>query len=518
MIFRNGGNSGTFEMILAKNQKEEWEKLGIKITSLMEESREVLLLFRYNVAKRDYQHPLFEILKKMHIKWRDLNSYCSTGSGLYVGTIHATKGLEFPIVFLYDVDVSFKRQWRFSNCSFFRDPKSWFVGNAGEFIHLRQVEEIGSETFREYLDATYCKEPEGSSTLMQNMRRLYDGFIAEKWRLYYVALTRAKDHIFHSFGSMGGKAPTWGNEFRERVKAFWLSNDESYVEMFDEPPDPLPTARTQIDLAFEKHLSVEGINQSFLPSSIDPTHVYDLLLCPRRYEYTTLKRARGMQCHEAGHSDFSINFGDTLHKMLELYDYETHDYTLAMAYLDELKYLKEDDQILLKNALEQYPSFIRQFIQSQKLETTEVLIEKAIQTKITINGSLIVLRGIIDLVFHSENGIRILDVKSNYAEIYATDSENKRLDKNFIQQHHRYQLLTYKMMLEQLGFDIEDIFIASLSKTSKTQVKWTLVPITDGEDLKEKLQTCLPFKMTQDGLEQNITSYCRVCEFRHLCK
>jgi len=434
-----------------------------------------------------------------------------------VATIHATKGLEFPIVFLYDVDVNFDSQWRYSNCGFFGQPTYWFEGHAGQFIHLRQAEEPGSDQYRELLRRIYCRKPEGSSAFMQNMRRKYQDFVAEKWRLYYVALTRAKDHIYHGYRYRQGQARGWGNEFRKRIENFTEQENASYVERLDAPPQLQQPTKPSSSLAFKSNPAISKIGATFIPCTIDPTHIYDLLFCPRRYQYTTLKRARGMQCHEAGYSEFSSHFGDILHKMIEKYDYQTHDTAAARSYLDGLKYVRANERILLQDAIEKYSFFVRDYIRSLNPQNPQVLKEKFIQIHLKINSKPIQLRGIIDLLLIDGNSVHIYDVKTNYPLLNAKDSSKMQLRKKFMQRHHQNQLLTYRMMIERLGYNVEEPTIFSINKVSNQTVRWTAITVTETLSLLNRLKKVIPLKVTRNGLETIKDPFCDICEFKGLC-
>jgi len=98
------GVHGILEIIISKSRDEEYKALIEKITHLLKVPQEILLLFRRNMQKIGYQHPFFDKLKAHNIEWRDLKEYNHLATGLYVGTLHGTKGLESDTIIIPEVD------------------------------------------------------------------------------------------------------------------------------------------------------------------------------------------------------------------------------------------------------------------------------------------------------------------------------------------------------------------------------------------------------------------------------
>jgi len=99
-----GGDHGILELIISETRKEECKKLAEKISLLQKQPQEILLLFKYNMAKYDYDHPLFRNLRDLNIEWRDLENYTYGSNGLLVGTIHGTKGLECDTIIIPEIN------------------------------------------------------------------------------------------------------------------------------------------------------------------------------------------------------------------------------------------------------------------------------------------------------------------------------------------------------------------------------------------------------------------------------
>ncbi len=98
------GENGSVEIMLAKSRSEEYKKLAEKIERLAKLPQEIIILFKSNMAKKEYQHPLFEYFKKFKINWIDLSKYNYQIPGILIGTLHGTKGLEFSTIIIPEFD------------------------------------------------------------------------------------------------------------------------------------------------------------------------------------------------------------------------------------------------------------------------------------------------------------------------------------------------------------------------------------------------------------------------------
>ncbi len=98
------GTHGVVEIVISNSQKEECEVLAKKISRLLRQPQEILILFKYNVVKREYDHPLFDHLRHREIEWSDLANHVYSDPGVLIGTIHGTKGLECDTIIIPEVD------------------------------------------------------------------------------------------------------------------------------------------------------------------------------------------------------------------------------------------------------------------------------------------------------------------------------------------------------------------------------------------------------------------------------
>lgn len=98
------GSHGIVEIMVSETRNEEYMNLTDKITHLLKYPQEVLILFKYNMAKLEYKHPFLESLRNYNIEWIDLQKYNYESPGLLIGTLYGTKGLESDTIIIPELD------------------------------------------------------------------------------------------------------------------------------------------------------------------------------------------------------------------------------------------------------------------------------------------------------------------------------------------------------------------------------------------------------------------------------
>ncbi len=98
------GNHGSVEIIISESREEEYQKLAEKIDNSLKVPQEILVLFRKNMSKINYKHKFFDHLKNSDIKWKDLKKHNYESTGLLIGTLHGTKGLESDMIIIPELD------------------------------------------------------------------------------------------------------------------------------------------------------------------------------------------------------------------------------------------------------------------------------------------------------------------------------------------------------------------------------------------------------------------------------
>lgn len=124
----------------------------------------------------------------------------SLGGAVQIMTVHQSKGLEFPMVFVPDLGAGFNLGERES---FYADQVPVEMTITGDRIIREEITEIGINA------ANPENEWEQEPILIKRIlkKRLRDKLIAEKKRLFYVAVTRAMDHLV-LVGHTGFSNPT----------------------------------------------------------------------------------------------------------------------------------------------------------------------------------------------------------------------------------------------------------------------------------------------------------------------
>ncbi len=112
----------------------------------------------------------------------------SLGGAVQIMTVHQSKGLEFPMVFVPDLGAGFNLGEREQ---LYADLVPYQMNIDGDSIIRKEKPEIGINAANPQNE--WESEPILIKRIMKN--RLRDKLIAEKKRLFYVAATRAMDHL-----------------------------------------------------------------------------------------------------------------------------------------------------------------------------------------------------------------------------------------------------------------------------------------------------------------------------------
>ncbi|HHU08051.1 MAG TPA: UvrD-helicase domain-containing protein [Clostridiaceae bacterium] len=112
-------------------------------------------------------------LREKEAKPEEIEPAVSSREAVQVMTVHASKGLEFPVVFLGGLASNYHRRdsYQFANISEERGISSYSIDPAGggTYLNLPHQKQLEAEIMAEK---------------------------AERWRLLYVAMTRAEDHLY----------------------------------------------------------------------------------------------------------------------------------------------------------------------------------------------------------------------------------------------------------------------------------------------------------------------------------
>jgi len=98
------GTHGSVEVMVSESRTEEYRALIEKISRILKRPQSILMLFKYNLMKRNFDHPLFGLLQEKDINWKGLEDYNYNSKGLLIGTLHGTKGLEFDTIIIPEIN------------------------------------------------------------------------------------------------------------------------------------------------------------------------------------------------------------------------------------------------------------------------------------------------------------------------------------------------------------------------------------------------------------------------------
>jgi ATP-dependent helicase/nuclease subunit A len=429
-----------------------------------------------------------------------------------VATVHATKGLEFPVVFHYYPKSDIASQWRFS-----RQGERIYKADLGRFVSLQQIAPPG--TSNEEWEAYFSPDNSLKNSISRLSKpllydRLNHEFYAEKWRLYYVALTRASDHIYHNIEKPRGET-NWLYWFKR-----WYDSQKSNTRGIDraiQPGTSLASPTPVENLKFEQTLYNQCVAQSniFIPRSLNPSHLYDLLLCPRRYQYAVLQNVKGgPHCQHGTPTDYdAVRFGTLLHQALELRDFSRKEPNPEYQnFINRLKVEDEDEAKQIERGTKSFldSDFFKDYklvtLRNKKeLEILHVIHEPIADTDIFMNDKIDLLLEI------SKNNVLIVDYKTNYPT--GNNPEDK-----FARNHYAYQLAAYANAIRDgFGLAVIGTFILSYDITHN---EWKEHKISDTIDIRKEILSKIPLKIIDGGLEKNTTrEFCqKICEFRMTCK
>jgi len=423
-----------------------------------------------------------------------------------IATVHATKGLGFPIVFIFypQSDLAY-RWWRLTLSNM-----KVFVKDQGEFILIRQVSPPGaSSVWENYL------RPQNTLDIPQPYA-LFDSFntedFSEKWRLYYVALTRAKDHIFQNKLPSKGNGEyrfCWQDVFlkwfrRNRTRKYLETVNLTWEEPSEEPNEAANFEHEAYDTLMEKC-------SSFTPRVINPSHLYDLLFCPRRYQYVVLQRVSGGEsCIYRGDRE-TMRLGIRVHHALELRDFSSK--TPNKEYEHYIHTLEQVDERGAKEVNEMVKKFMNSdFYKNYRLNRARVKKEMEIllELKSTKNSQKVLMSDKIDLIIEGNGGVIIADYKTNYPT-----GDDPRAD--YERKHNRCQLQAYALALEKgLGMKVQEALILYYDGA-----EWKLEQVgVNASKMEKAILDKLVIKVEDGGLEKKPKDdFCEDhCEFSELCK
>ena len=316
----------------------------------------------------------------------------SDDDAVRIMTVHASKGLEFPVVILTGLGAGESRQ---------HEPVLFDRGSGSV--------EVG---FGAQNDAVRFRTSGFDDVLARE--RLAES--AESVRLAYVAATRARDHLvvslFHSKNNKSCAAATISG-FMEGSDDYWreiLDNSLSFGVNGD--ADQAGASAPQDDFTKRSQWIEERdkiVRQASRPQTVSATALASVSKEESGQGQIPYRRGRG-----------STNLGRAVHSVLQTVDMEAGEglesISRAQATVEGLAGRWEEIRGLAKNALDS--DAVRSAVASGKYF-------RELFVSAPINGALI--EGFVDLLFENENGLTIVDYKTD--DVDSSEDIDRALDK-----------------------------------------------------------------------------------------
>jgi ATP-dependent helicase/nuclease subunit A len=401
-------------------------------------------------------------------------------------TIHAAKGREFPIVFAIDL---------IHRLNYPRPQKQRFLSKRTEGFTLRPraAEQPCPDTcsfptpdseanvwLSEDFDADFadCTGPiwlsdersnSGKIAYPNPLNEYLKPQISESWRMLYVALTRATDHLFMGLGEdepYNGKWTTWMCGIRDSLSENGKWPDNLSYSLLTEPSNSNSEDQTEpVPIGVDDVSPGEGTEEEtpntdgmdvfldadgptprvetvpFIPNKITPNSLHTLIECPRRYQYHHVQQVTDIRHpeHEEATTPGTIEameWGTLVHRALEQFIHNGRDASLGV--------FQHENQIIqtaFKNGiLAEFTSSLTWDQVSNYCDEEDILTEHELQSCIDIDGVDVQVRGKADLLYRSENDWHIVDFKTaSFGDIPS-----------YLKQKHERQVLTYAWLIEEI--------------------------------------------------------------------
>ena len=405
-----------------------------------------------------------------------LSSYSSGANAVCIDTIHQSKGLEYPVVFLLFMGTKDK-------CFFYNDPKL-----------LVYDKSYGIDIYG-YNPDTRKYETTFKNIVVSEEKRKAD--IAENMRLLYVAMTRAKEKLI-VVGSFTGNVEMGNrylsNEDVDETKNFgdWIiptisaENWELKTYMMDEidaiesevPLTEEPTDNRETDTSADEPNPADwqypSAGKNYIKSKMSVTELKRLQNNEEGHVVPYRKSSRDMKEKKSGFS--ATEQGTILHEVLRRIDFskcidKTHDELLSIVN-DTVDMMVDKGFILEAEREAVLPELIINFLQSeigQRAAKAES-IQKELPFTLLVDGKDVnekyvgetVMQGIIDCCFTENGQFVVVDYKSDKVK----GEELKKRAKEYSVQINEYS----KALTKITGIPVKEKYLFFLREGQSVEV------------------------------------------------
>ncbi len=331
------------------------------------------------------------------------------GNVVHIMTVHASKGLEFPIVFLPNLA---------------KGPR----GDSGSIRFDHDVR-LALQYMKE-IDPLKKPEEKASPAFHMIKARAKDQAIEEAKRLFYVAVTRARDYLVLASEEKAANH-SW---YDMLLKAFEQNNSlRNYVQEYSEVPE-LQSWENSGDYYEPPKLNPRKlVKESFSVSEImtfinDPVKYYDKYIIKLEDEWL-FDQNRGFQDNDQPLS--SATLGTIVHRACELLD---NGYDLTEAKQEALTMIDDElEKITYQAAMDE---LIDNYCYLEELELGTTV---ATEWPFVMELDGVEIIGEIDKIVEKDGFYHLIDIKTNNSDDYVS-----------LISYYTPQLYLYKMAFEKV--------------------------------------------------------------------
>ncbi|MGN0372462.1 MAG: helicase-exonuclease AddAB subunit AddA [Enterocloster sp.] len=424
-----------------------------------------------------------ERLKKFDTDYGEAQAGGSQEKAVRIMSIHKSKGLEFPVVFLAGMGKRFNKQDAYSQILLDAD-----LGAAADFMDLE----------------LRVKAPTLKKQALKRKMELET--VGEELRILYVAMTRAKEKLIMTASdrSLESKLEKWKDiPLTDGQLPFTvLSGASSYLDWLLMAEAAIPAGHLTVNQADIRSLIGQEVSRQMGRKmaredllNLDEKQIYDVSVKTQleeamgfRYPYESDKELYAMMSvselkkqSQIGRPEEDFDTGRGLaggalrgtayHRALELLEFSAQnsfsDVKQSLLSLYEQGYLDREAYEFL------YPAVIWKFLKGpvgQRMASAEkagrlhreqqfILGIPAKEMARGESGELVLIQGIIDAYIEEEDGLVLIDYKTDWLP-----GEDPEKEAAVLAERYRTQLDYYSRALAQLtGKQVKERFIYSLS-------------------------------------------------------
>ena len=360
----------------------DYENTNVRIETISKLSSSLSTLGLSIIDFRDYLNEIIET--KQEIKY---TTFSSNSDSVKILTIHKSKGLEYPVCYFADLDHEF-------NTSELKDK--FICDKSYGLIVPSNIEEVTSSVVKELYKKDFIKEE-----------------ISEKIRLFYVALTRAREKMIIVLPEKETKKLEKNDngviEEIRRLKFMKLSDFmygvKDYLGNYFKSIDVTKLGLTK-DYQYSKSINIKENNTITDDINVEEINIQNDIIEDKHFSKESNKVSTKEEIK-------MMNYGTKIHEYLELIDYKNPNLSLI-----EDNFIKTKIEKFLNNSL------LKNIKDSNIYHEYEFFYEKD-------NTNY---HGIIDLMLEYDSHIDIIDFKL----------------KNVVDDNYKNQLNGYKNYIESI--------------------------------------------------------------------